>query len=52
MPAVLVSNSLPATMSADTVAGVSAWDAGFQSSIPKPQTKAFQQDDDTGGGTQ
>ena len=52
MPAVLVSNSLPATMSADTVTGVNAWAAGFQATIPKPQTKAFQQDDDSGGGSQ
>jgi hypothetical protein len=51
MPAVLVSNSQPVTSSADSVAGVTAWYAGFQTTIPKPQTKAFQQDDDTSGGT-
>jgi hypothetical protein len=50
MPAVLVSNSLPATTSADSVAGVSTWYSGFQTTIPKPQIKAFQQDDDSGGG--
>jgi hypothetical protein len=49
-PAVLVSNSLPASTSADSIAGVSTWYAGFQPTIPKPQTKAFQQDDDTGSG--
>jgi hypothetical protein len=51
MPAVLVSNSLPATTTADSVAGVTTWYAGFQNTIPKPQTKAFQQDDDSSGGT-
>ncbi len=51
MPAVLVSNSLPASSSAESVAGVTTWYAGFQTTIPKPQTKAFQQDDDSSGGT-
>ncbi|HEY2827763.1 MAG TPA: hypothetical protein VGJ04_09210 [Pirellulales bacterium] len=49
-PAVLVSNSVPVSTSAEYVAGVTAWHAGFMTSIPKPQVKAFQQDDDTSGG--
>ncbi|HTQ38681.1 MAG TPA: hypothetical protein VMJ32_06620 [Pirellulales bacterium] len=49
MPPVLVSNSIPVTTQADYVAGVSTWYSGFMTSIPKPQIKAFQQDDDTSG---
>jgi hypothetical protein len=49
MPPVLVSNAEPATTPADYVAGVSTWYNGFMTSIPKPQVKAFQQDDDSSG---
>lgn len=50
MPPVVVSNLEPATTPADYVAGVNAWHNGFMTSIPKPQVKAFQQDDDSSGG--
>jgi hypothetical protein len=51
MAPVLVSNAQPATTSADNVAGVNTWYSGFMTSVPKPQIKAFQQDDDSSGGT-
>ncbi|HZZ28062.1 MAG TPA: hypothetical protein VFE46_08675 [Pirellulales bacterium] len=50
MPPVLVSNLEPATTPAENVAGVNTWYNGFMTSIPKPQVKAFQQDDDSSGG--